>query len=486
MRKLSKKSKIFAFGLVLVLLIVLLRVFFLVKVRKDDLAGDFAIGANQMNLYRAIQNADTALLYGDEAFSLSFQQSLYDISAGGGYSSAPKCGEFAGTHIWRAGSSTECYPDYEDMKNQLSQATLSKLSTYLAKNPYGASSETNHELFLKQEGDKLVGRAYSFSPASQNIMCKYKAPPLLDFGWFELPYVGPVVNVQVSDPIALDTKGICGRYYYKPDFRKEANFDLDDFNKAVSAAKTFSGDVENCIKDDKSPRVCVQSKLKDHESLSKECVGGIGNVFAKFAEFYRSTLELGKNNCVALFNPPHKIDVADGKEIRIKIEPSGAKTRISAVGTKLSYTADAAGPLLTQYYNNPEHPSEAIAEIEYVLTYDDNGKLAGQELNMNGVVDWDITGTLYVHKEPSGRLAFVDTDDYSEFNPVATCFPKREDTFTFCYDTGSKIMAYDPEINALSIRPVRITFALSFPEEKAAEEPEVENPPAGPEAGESS
>jgi len=259
MKKLSKKSKIFAFGLVLILLLVLLRVFFLVNARKADLAdGDAEIGENQMNLYRAIQNADMAMLYGDEAFSLSFQQSVYDISEGGGYYSAQGCGEFEGVNVWRLNSTRECYPEYENVKNQISQAILSMLRTYLEKSPYPSLSEAEHEIFLQQKDGKLIGRAYALLAVPQNVICKYRSPPILDFGWFGVLDIVP------------DTEGMCGRYYYKPDFRKEVNFDMEDFNRAVAAAKSFSDAVKKCKLDGGSGASCVDDELKNYPQMSKE------------------------------------------------------------------------------------------------------------------------------------------------------------------------------------------------------------------------
>lgn len=461
MKKLNKKSKLFAFGLAITLLIVLLRVFFLVTARSSELRGKEAVGSNQMNVFEAIQEAEKSILYGEGGFSLAFQQSLYDVSYGGGYTTAPGCGKFMDYNVWRKDNDTECYPKLEAVKQNIAESTLDMLNKkYLSNNPYvkaTGSYKNNHELFFEQNGEKLIGRAYALSPVMDNIICNYGRPPVFDFGWVVAYY-----------RFGSDVEGTCGRYYYRQSFRKEIRFDINDFETVADEAKRLASDIEDCKKG-KSIRVCVDEGLRKHPKISRNCVGGASEVFSSFVNRYLNYLMSPKADCVAYFSPPQLIDVDKETVIRLKLISAGSKTRIAVEDLGFSYEVDAPGPYFTEYYNDPNHPSvmPSNKEIQYVLTYDKNGKLTNQELNYGEgsffSADWDLPGNLMLYKESPNKLVFVDTDDYGEFDAVHFCIPQLENTFAFCYDTGKKAAAYDAGNKVFGIQDLKIMFALSFP-----------------------
>ena len=222
MKKLSKKSKAFAFGLAFVLLIALSRIYLLVSTRTKEMHGEFTIGTNQINIFDAIQQAEKAILYGEEGFSLAFQQSLHQVASSGGYSAVPICGKSGDYIIWEKDDGTECYPDIEQVKQSLAESTTNLMDNiYLISNPYSKEGYiSNHELFFEQKGSKLVARAYALAPAMQEIACHYAIPP--------------------------GELGGCGKYYYKPSFRKEIKFDINDFKEIVQHAKEISKIMEGC------------------------------------------------------------------------------------------------------------------------------------------------------------------------------------------------------------------------------------------------
>lgn len=479
-RKLNKKAKLFSFGLAITLLIVLLRVYFLVTARKQDLSGQFSIGSNQLKIFEAIQQGEKAMLYGEEGFGMAFQQSLYEIAVSGGQSQGNICGNFQGLFLWRKNSTVECYPSLEDVKNEISEMTINSLKTdYLPNNPYfdsKRSDKTNYEMFLQQKGDKLIARAYALNPSLQRIICNYGKPPAFIFDWVmqpnlfgvPLPGYGTKTKVTITDIFAEDIEGTCGLYSYRPSFRKEVKFDINDFKTAAEQAKQFASDVETC-KEKKSVRRCVDENLGKYQKISKDCAEGVSRVFSNFVNSYVSHLKSPKTDCVAFFSPPQLIDVDEKTEIRIRIISEGGKTHITVQDLGFSQLVDAAGPYFTEEYNDPENPSyiPSNKEIQYVLTYDENGKLKNKELNLGDgawySIDWDLAGNLMMHKEAANKLVFIDTDDYGEFDEVKFCMPQMEEVFSFCYDTGKKAMAYDTGTKSLGLQSLKINFALSFP-----------------------
>ncbi len=222
MKKLNKTAKVFAFGLAITLLITLSRAYFLLRANKLELSGQFEIGSNQISMFLAMQEAEKAMLYGEEGFGLAFQQSLYDASKNGGDASTPAgCGTYVVYAWWRIDNQTECYPSMDNIKSSIAESTLASLNTYLLLSPYPRTSQS-YEMFIEQKQDKLIARAYAMGIEKQMMTCKY--------GWDS----------------ASPSTGVCGTYYYKPSFRKEIKFNINDFNTVVQQAKSFARNVLIC------------------------------------------------------------------------------------------------------------------------------------------------------------------------------------------------------------------------------------------------
>jgi len=177
------------------------------------------------------------MLYGEEGFSLAFQQALHEAAMSGGYANAPACGKIGEYTVWRKDNDTECYPTVEEAKQSIAESSLAMLGkNYLSSSPYANSSipyKTSYEIFISQEGDILTGRAYAFAPLEQDIKCDYAK----------------------ESPAAV----ACGKYYYKPSFRKDVMFGINDFNAAATDAKEFSENMEACTANLAS---CAASEIK--------------------------------------------------------------------------------------------------------------------------------------------------------------------------------------------------------------------------------
>lgn len=494
MKKTNKKAKLFAIGLAFTLLIVLLRVFFLVRVRMTEFAGPEELGSNQIAIFNALQGAEKTMLYNEEGFSLALQQALYDTSAKGGYFSDPGCGEAGGTFLWRADSTKKCFPELGKIKESISESAVEIFSKqYASNNPYikkGSQKNigSNYEIFFEQKGENMIARAFALAPSEIPIMCNYGKPPELIFDWVVVPDVIEY-EATVSSIFADDTSAFCGRYYYKEALRKELKFQLNDFAEAAEKAEDFSRDTQSCIDSGRNARGCVFDSLKKYPEISMDCKSGPSEVFWSFVRTYEKYINSETNDCIGYYTPPQQIDLGERAEetvIRITVSSlNGGKTLIQAEGYGLMQEIDAEGPYFTEYYHDEEnrpHIPES-KQIQYVLTYDETGKLANQELNYQkgSWADWNVPGNVMLYKAASKQLAFVDTDDYGEFIPglyeffiaefagpepesADFCFPGEENLFTFCYDTGNRLLAYDSENDRLDIQKAKITFALSFPE----------------------
>jgi hypothetical protein len=283
----NKKAILFSFGLLFTLIIALLRIFFLVQTRLGDLNEDtgYSIGSNQIKIYEAIHNSEKAQLYGEEGFSLSLQQGLYDMAAKGSTIKSTKCGRLSQVSIWRRDSNTECYPDYESVKSELMDVTLDSLKQkYLASNPYSdlkLTANIDYEMFLEQKGDRFIARAYPVNPAVEKIICNYGKPALFIFDavikpsafGYAIPGAKIGGKITVPDVFADDMTGTCGLYAYRLGFRKELDFDINDFREASQQAESFADEVVDCENKGESLDKCAAEKLKNYPKISRNCAG---------------------------------------------------------------------------------------------------------------------------------------------------------------------------------------------------------------------
>ena len=486
MKKLNKKSKMFAFGLAITLFIALMQIFFLVNERMDQRTQGAPIGSNQVSLYKGVQEGEKSMLYGEVGFGIAFQQALYDIAKGGGTTGESGCGKVIFSNLWRESKAKACYPALGKVKEELTESTLQTLNDkYLSKNPYvkfAGSYKNNHEVSLEQRDDLLIARAHAFVPEFNPIVCRYGYDPSLIFEG-EIAYFR--YRKVVISPFAKERTNICGRYYYYPSYRKEIKFDINDFADASEAAEGFADEVQACIDSGTLARPCVFQKIPSYPRISLDCTDGVTEVFYSFADNYRRNIESPTSDCVFFYTPPQLIDVDREVEFRLKVISEGENTTIMvdeiAVGylidrhfiheeLSFDYEIDARGPYLAEYYNDSDNPYELEEEIQYAVTYDDEGRIENQEINYGEggffSSDWDLPGNIMFYKEEPGKVVFVDSDDYAEFNEVRFCMPQRENTFSFCYDTQNKAMAYDEESEEWAVHPLKIMFALSFPPEQ--------------------
>jgi len=473
----NKKSKIFALGLAVILIISLTAVIFLVITRIDALVGSATIGSNQIALYNIIQESEKTITYADIGFGLSLQKALYETANKGGYENIPECGNYFSMNLWKNGNQ-ECYPDAKEIKKSISAQTLSMFNNdYANENPYvdvHGNPENNHEIFIENKGNSLIARAYAFLPIKYNIICNYGKLPILTYtteiAGFEFKYN--------SYLFADDEKEICGQYMSFPYLKKELKFDMDSFEDASKSAKAFADDVDNCIAEDKTARVCVFEKLNTHKKISRDCFGGVKEVFDSFVNTYTTNLESDTEDCTFFYSPPQIIDIDEDIVYRIRVVSRGEKTEIDLQSSSLEYQIlfgadynfeymfDTKGPYLAEYYDDSDNPYVIEGEIQYVISYAENGKLENQEINYGEgellSADWNLPGNIMFYKEKKGKVVFVDSDNYDEFMSVKNCAPQKENTFSFCYDTEEKVLAYDDETTALTMQPVKIMFGMGF------------------------
>lgn len=303
----NKKSMIFPFGLGLVLLMTLLRIFFLVNSRLGDLSGEFSIGDNQLKIYSAIQKGEQAIIYNEQAFSLALQQILYDTAENGGYETYSRCGTYKGYKLWRT-NDTECYPDFQELKNRVGKLTAEKMKNdYLANNPYVDSKNSimpDYEIKLEQEGTRTTARAYALSHVFERIICKYGKPPLLVFDW---------AGITIPELFSEEREGSCGLYAYTPSLRKELNFKINDYKEAVEQAEALSESVERCM-EEHSAEYCIENSIKSYPSLEKDC----GQNSISDGEHF-----------VICYNTRQKLMIYDRQEDRLDLSTSKIKFALS-------------------------------------------------------------------------------------------------------------------------------------------------------------
>lgn len=310
MKRNNKKSMLFSFGLLLTLIIAMIRIFFLTQTILGTLNEDSGktIGSNQMEIFEAIHNSEKSQLYGEEGFSLALQQALYDLAYKGSLIGNTKCGKFSQIAIWRRNSTTECYPDYNDIKLELVKITLESLKQkYLASNPYAdfkGTDKIDYEMFLEQKGNRFIARAYPVNPTIERVVCNYGKPPLFVFDAVFKPNVfgyaipGTSIGGKINIPnlFADDITGTCGMYAYRPAFRKELDLNINDFKEASEQAKSFSKEVVNCESQGETLNKCITEKLNNYPKISKNCAGMSVNAQRAFLFCYDTGKKVIANN----------------------------------------------------------------------------------------------------------------------------------------------------------------------------------------------
>ncbi|MBN2112175.1 hypothetical protein JW707_03695 [Candidatus Woesearchaeota archaeon] len=285
MKAKNKKAILFSFGLLFTLILALLRVFFLVHTRLGELNEEsgYSIGSNQLKIYEAIHNSEKSQIYGEEGFSLALQQALYETAAAGKGSRSTGCGTFWDISIWRRNSTLECYPDVEGVKSEIEKSALESLKQkYLPKNPYSdmkGIDKIDYDMFLEQKGSRLIARAYPVNPTIERVICNYGKPPLLVFDavfkpsafGYAIPGTTIGGTITIPDLFAEDMTGTCGLYAYRPAFRKELDFNINDFKEASEQAEDFANELVNCESKGEPLDKCVTEKLKAYPKISRNC-----------------------------------------------------------------------------------------------------------------------------------------------------------------------------------------------------------------------
>ncbi len=240
----GKKALLFSFGLAITLLIVLLRAYSLMSANKAFLSAESSIGSNQLKIFSAIQEADKAVIYGDQALSNVMQQYAYDIASRGGFIVSGNCGGHLGYNFWSTGSSS-CYPEIPKIKTEFEIAIPGLFSPYTGFNPYTPRARS-YEIAFQFSKNSTTARAYSLSTDFNRIYCIYGEPPTFGqhFWGFE-----------------TQVKGTCGTYFSKPSYMKKVEVGIGHFKEAIQYAKEIESNVNKC-RESNPVDLCMSSELQ--------------------------------------------------------------------------------------------------------------------------------------------------------------------------------------------------------------------------------
>ncbi|KHO45957.1 MAG: hypothetical protein QS98_C0006G0022 [archaeon GW2011_AR3] len=103
-----EKGLIFSPSIVLIAFAALLWGFIIIQAKNAPEKHE--IGERQVQVFKAIQRGERALLYTDLSAMLAVDQAFYDLGVNGGFGEISNCGQYLGTNLWNS-KTGYCMPD---------------------------------------------------------------------------------------------------------------------------------------------------------------------------------------------------------------------------------------------------------------------------------------------------------------------------------------------------------------------------------------
>jgi hypothetical protein len=287
-----------------------------------------------------------------------------------------------------------------------------------------------------------------------------------------------------------------GSYSFMPSFMLDTGFDVDDYDRITGLITgTLKEKVRTCQLPPPNfdPRRdviwslqdCVPMMSREMNSIDETldwkvdsaCDSDNEVVFNRFVEGYKLCRESPGRNCICQIEM-QKPGTPDGEYI-IEIRPQGDDTKFKLVKPPTDITAVERGhlwlvvkPMLDDPYLQPINPWAAY-EVEYK-----GGSVDSASLDVSRIMpDKELSdyGIIRMWKDPEGKLAFLEEEDYMEtkvpetdllFRNLTDC-QTHKNIFRFCVtkknpDGSTKEVMTIDEDGKMQRVPLVYRFAVYF------------------------
>lgn len=386
-------------------------------------------GQLQLGMLNSYIKAEGTLFFIDLAAKYSGKQAAVELARNGGFYKGSECGEYLGHALWN-GPNKSCIPDYK-----------SEFKTYL---------------------DSLLNEYFKAFPL-QNLTLG-----VIDFDFKENRVIGRGMDdfkCGIFPAEGTIAAALAGYHYFTPSFNVDIGYDVEEYRKIREQAGVLLSECRGNANLDS----CINDEIKRFRmpEWGFVCEGGSStDVFDDFVAFYKGCLNTENKDCICEYMPPLNISRTEEEEVyQIRLTKDNGRTVINIAGyPKLTAIVDLPGPYFIEYYDDSGHEAELLNAVDYVVTYDADGNLYNAELN-TGFFDYDIPNKkLRLYKDNSGRLNFIDTDEYFRggFERLSSCIPKNDFTYFFCITSDTKLLIYDEVAERMINKPVQYKLALYF------------------------
>ncbi len=235
-------------------------------VKQNKLSADFDLGREQFRILLAGTSAEKAMLFVDNAATLSLEHAAYKYGRNGFYEDVSPCGSINSYSLWEKEVSLtqdECIPKSIGPCYPSSNEMQSTLLSFFGSNFNDGVSAFNSNSGLKVEGNNVVipsSYGFTISPAAGRTEITGKSS-------------------QPVSIVAAKTNQLV--YEIKPDFRESIAPDVisegsEVANKAPQLVRQSSNGVNTMLNSFKSANPALQWKLDSYSSPQTSCSHNVG------------------------------------------------------------------------------------------------------------------------------------------------------------------------------------------------------------------